>query len=170
MNILFYIATAVLAGSKADASTQAKQELLDKASELISKINEIQKLETDDKRLEIFHMLSKQIWKIEPSTYLENLQRSISEFETWLSKRSSKLNKNLRYPMKKLAKLEAPVNEIYGLVFNFAEPVEDEDENIDEDERDMLDIEEEDEEEEAESISAKDNEIDEQSELEKSDL
>merc|ERR1719473_233385 len=147
MNILFYIATAVLAGSKADASTQAKQELLDKASELISKINEIQKLETDDKRLEIFHMLSKQIWKIEPSTYLENLQRSISEFETWLSKRSSKLNKNLRYPEKKLKKLEAPVNEIYGLVFNLEIPMEDEDEdeNIDEDERDMLDIEEEEE-------------------------
>lgn len=100
-------------------------------------------------------------------------ERSISEFETWLSKRSSKLNKNLRYPEKKLAKLEAPVNEIYGIVFNFAEPMkdEDEDENIDEDERDMLDIEEEDEEEEeVESISARGNEIDEQSELEKSDL
>ena len=78
MNILFYIATAVLAGStKADASTQAKQELLDKANELSSKINEIQKLEKDDKRLELFHMLSEQIWKIEPSTYLENLQVTI---------------------------------------------------------------------------------------------
>merc|ERR1711924_517738 len=97
-----------------------------------------------------------------------SLKRS-SKFKSWLSKRNAKLNKKLRYPKKKLAKLETPVNEICDLVFNLEYSIQDENEDIDDDEHDMLDI---GDEEIAESISVENikNEIDGKSELEKNDL